>query len=114
MGNKVSKVNHDPNVNSYYFMGSLLMDVFLKVILTDMLFVLCSVLLVAAIGADDIFVFMDAYKQSAFMENVLDSFEKRMDYVYRRSGLAMAITSATTCTAFLCTLITPIPVVKAF
>merc|ERR1712038_310937 len=164
--NKVSRVNHDPNVNSYYFMGSLLMDVFLRVVLTDMLFVLCSVLLVAiliyfgtgsvflafigwleivmtvpvswfiyklifqidlfpglntlsifivsAIGADDIFVFMDAYKQSAYMGDVLDSFEKRMDYVYRRSGVAMAITSATTCTAFLCTLMTPIPIVRAF
>lgn len=164
--NKVANVKHDPNVNSYYFMGSLLIDVFLKVVVEDMLFVLCSVLLVAvliyfgtgsfflafigwleiiftvpvswfiykvifqidlfpglnvlsifivaAIGADDIFVFMDAYKQSAFMGNVLDSFEKRMDYVYRRSGLAMAITSATTCTAFLCTLMTPIPDVKAF
>lgn len=163
---KVANVKHDPNVNSYYFMGSLLNDVFLKVVLTDMLFVLAAVLLVAiliyigtgsvflafigwleivltvpvswfiyklifqidlfpglntlsifivaAIGADDIFVFMDAYKQSAYMGDVLDSFEKRMDYVYRRSGLAMAITSATTCTAFLCTLITPIPIVKAF
>jgi len=37
-----------------------------------------------------------------------------MSWVYRRAGSAMAITSATTCSAFLCTLITPLVGVRAF
>merc|ERR1712045_184511 len=72
------------------------------------------IFIVAAIGADDIFVFMDAYKQSAFMGDVLESLETRMSYVYRRTGTAMLITSATTCSAFLCTLLIPIATVRAF
>ena len=69
----------------------------------------------AAIGADDIFVFMDAYKQSKIRnpENLVD-LETRMSWVYRRTGSAMLITSATTCCAFLCTLITPLPSIQSF
>lgn len=37
-----------------------------------------------------------------------------MSWVYRRTGTAMAITSATTCAAFLCTLITPLAGLKSF
>jgi hypothetical protein len=67
------------------------------------------IFIVAAIGADDIFVFMDAYHQSAFMgDEVNKDFKTRMSWVYRRAGLAMFITSSTTCSAFLCTLATPI------
>ena len=74
-----------------------------------------SIFIVAAIGADDIFIFMDAYKQSAhrFPENLV-SLETRMSWVYRRTGFAMAITSATTCAAFLCTLITPLVTIQSF
>jgi len=83
----------------------------------------------------DVFIFMDAYKQSILQgPQVLSSFESRMSWVYRRTGSAMAITSgkvslfgniplemwtmqlildnsnlcfaATTCSAFLCTLLT--------
>lgn len=69
-----------------------------------------SLYIVAAIGADDIFIFMDAYRQSGLKDDpeILDSLESRMSWVYRRTGSAMAITSATTCSAFLCTLITPL------
>lgn len=75
--------------------------------------------IVAAIGADDIFIFMDAYKQSAHLDpnehpGVLDTLQSRMSWVYRRTGSAMAITSATTCAAFLCTLITPLANVQTF
>ncbi len=76
--------------------------------------VLC-IFIVAAIGADDIFVFMDAYRQSANKGGrVLESLESRMSWVYRRSGSAMAITSATTCSAFLCTMVSPITGTRAF
>jgi predicted RND superfamily exporter protein len=65
--------------------------------------------LVLAIGADDIFVFMDAYKQSAHAGPVvLTNLSTRMTWVYKRAGLAMLITSATTCAAFLCTCLSPL------
>uniref|UniRef100_A0A7S3KY13 SSD domain-containing protein n=1 Tax=Amphora coffeiformis TaxID=265554 RepID=A0A7S3KY13_9STRA len=74
-----------------------------------------TIFIVAAIGADDIFIFMDAYKQSKYRhpENLV-SLETRMTWVYRRTGQAMAITSATTCAAFLCTLITPLVSIQSF
>eukprot|EP00581_Thalassiosira_minuscula_P028224 CAMPEP_0183756486 /NCGR_PEP_ID=MMETSP0739-20130205/5061_1 /TAXON_ID=385413 /ORGANISM="Thalassiosira miniscula, Strain CCMP1093" /LENGTH=1155 /DNA_ID=CAMNT_0025993693 /DNA_START=45 /DNA_END=3512 /DNA_ORIENTATION=+ len=73
-----------------------------------------AIFIVAAIGADDIFIFMDAYKQSQYHPEILVDLETRMSWVYRRSGTAMAITSATTCAAFLCTLITPLASLQSF
>jgi len=73
------------------------------------------IFIVAAIGADDIFVFMDAYVQSAYQGSTVNcDLETRMSWVYRKSGLAMFITSFTTCAAFLCCLSTPIPSVQGF
>lgn len=57
---------------------------------------------------------MDAYKQSAYHPELLVDLETRMSWVYRRTGFAMAITSATTCAAFLCTLITPLTSIQSF
>lgn len=57
---------------------------------------------------------MDAYKQSQYHLDVLTDLETRMSWVYRRTGTAMAITSATTCAAFLCTLITPLTSIQSF
>ena len=69
----------------------------------------------AAIGADDIFVFMDAYKQSAFKgASIVRDLPTRMSYVYRRAGTAMLITSATTCSAFLCCFSSPLAMTKSF
>jgi len=157
----------NPEVNSYYFMIALILDVLLKIVVRDALLALISVsfvffwlrinvgswflagigileiflscplawflftivcqvkyfaflnvlsiFIVCAIGADDIFIFMDAYKQSRTRDaNILVDLETRMSWVFRRTGTAMAITSATTCTAFLCTLITPIVNIRAF
>ena len=76
---------------------------------------LLTIFIVCAIGADDIFVFMDAYVQSQFKgPTVVRDFPTRMTWVYRKSGLAMLITSTTTCAAFLCCLATPIPGTQAF
>lgn len=76
--------------------------------------VLC-IFIVTAIGADDIFVFMDAYNQSAHKTcDILQSLELRMTWVYCRAGKAMAITSATTCLAFMCTLVSPIAGTRSF
>lgn len=164
---EISSNNHNPYVNSYYFMGVLIVDVLLETSKKDAMLALFSfgfvflyirvavgswflaligfleilmsipvswflftvvfqikyfsvlntlcLFIVAAIGADDIFIFMDAYKHSAHQDSsVLESLESRMSWVYRRAGFAMAITSATTCSAFLCTLITPLAGVRAF
>jgi protein dispatched 1 len=76
---------------------------------------LMCIFIVCAVGADDIFVFMDAYVQSQFKgPNVNRDMETRFSWVYRKSGLAMLITSATTCAAFLCCLGTPLPDTQAF
>jgi predicted RND superfamily exporter protein len=57
--------------------------------------------IVLGIAADDIFVFYDAYQQSAEMDTrIMDSEEKRLAYAFRRSVRAMAITSSTTAVAF--------------
>ena len=164
---KISDKNNNPFVNSYYFMGALIFDVIIEILIQDAtkafmsfmlvfvylrimvgswflasigmleiflslpiawfffsnviqvkyfstLNVLC-IFIVAAIGADDIFVFMDAYKQSAHKgKDILESLETRMSWVFRRSGNAMAITSATTCAAFLCTIASPIASTRSF
>jgi hypothetical protein len=74
-----------------------------------------TLFLVLAIGADDIFVFMDAYKQSATKGPLVNkNLSTRMTWVYKRAGLAMLITSATTCAAFLCTCISPLASTIAF
>ena len=95
--------------------------------------------IVLAIGADDVFVFMDAYKQSFYVrellhprhpalpktppaayrpqagEKVNKDLETRMSWVYRRAGLAMLITSLTTCAAFVATAASsPIPTLQNF
>jgi len=165
--NDLAKSSTHRELNSYYFMGTLLLDVLLDIVTQDAMLAIISlvfvfiwlrvntgswflsavgifeimfsipiawfffsvvfrikffaflnalsIFIVAAIGADDIFIFMDAYKQSAHRhpEN-LSSLETRMSWVYRRTGIAMAISSATTCAAFLCTLITPLVTIQSF
>ena len=67
------------------------------------------------IGADDIFVFVDAWKQSAYEgPEVLADLETRMSWVYGRAGYAMLITSATTCFAFVATALSPLVEVQSF
>jgi protein dispatched 1 len=57
--------------------------------------------IVLGIAADDIFVFYDAFQQSAEMDKkAMDTMEKRLTYAFRRAARAMAITSSTTAVAF--------------
>jgi len=63
------------------------------------------------IGADDIFVFLDAYKQSV---NLYRNMDDRMDYAYRRATYSMGVTSATTTIAFMATAISPIMPISSF
>lgn len=74
-----------------------------------------SLYIILAIGADDVFVFMDAWKQSFYMGAEINaSLQMRMAYTYRRAGLAMLITSFTTAFAFFFAAITaPIAQIQA-
>ena len=68
-----------------------------------------------AIGADDIFVFMDAYKQSVYEgSKVLESLSTRMAWTYNRAISAMLITSITTMIAFVVTALSPLVEIKSF
>lgn len=60
-----------------------------------------TLFVVLAIGADDIFVIMDAYQQSLLNESLCTSLQTRMTWVYRRSAGAMFVTSLTTMAAFI-------------
>ena len=114
------------NVNSWFLAFVGLFEIFFSIPIAWFLFTVVfqikyfstlnalALFVVAAIGADDIFIFMDAYKQSQYHPGILDDLETRMSWVYRRTGTAMAITSATTCAAFLCTLITPLAGIQSF
>jgi len=57
--------------------------------------------IVLGIAADDVFVFYDAYQQSKEMDTrIMNTYEQRLAYSFRRSARAMAITSSTTAVAF--------------
>jgi predicted RND superfamily exporter protein len=71
--------------------------------------------LVCGIAADDIFVFVDAWKQSEHIApDIMDNKYKRMAYSFRRGVRAMTVTSATTAAAFYANLMSPIMPIKAF
>eukprot|EP00441_Pelagodinium_beii_P047546 CAMPEP_0197622544 /NCGR_PEP_ID=MMETSP1338-20131121/2808_1 /TAXON_ID=43686 ORGANISM="Pelagodinium beii, Strain RCC1491" /NCGR_SAMPLE_ID=MMETSP1338 /ASSEMBLY_ACC=CAM_ASM_000754 /LENGTH=1119 /DNA_ID=CAMNT_0043192285 /DNA_START=159 /DNA_END=3518 /DNA_ORIENTATION=+ len=73
-----------------------------------------TIFIVAAIGADDIFVFMDQYKMSSYRPEICVDLKTRMNWVYARASWAMFITSATTCAAFICTAASPLPQIQSF
>ena len=67
--------------------------------------------IIMGIGADDIFVFIDAYKQSLREDGEpVEKFKR----CYARSATAMFVTSCTSGFAFFATAISPIPAVAAF
>ena len=59
------------------------------------------IFIVLGIAADDIFVIVDAWKQSEFIQEFEGNYRKRMSYSFKRSAIAIAVTSCTTCVAFL-------------
>lgn len=66
------------------------------------------VFLILGIGADDVFVFTDAWKQSAVVLGQDCDLVTRMSWTYRRSVRAMSVTSFTTAAAFFVTAGSPI------
>ena len=71
-----------------------------------------GVFIIMGIGADDIFVFYDAWKQSGTM-GFSDEHE-RFKFAYDRAVSAMTVTSATSAMAFFATAFSPIPTVMCF
>ena len=59
--------------------------------------------LLLGIGADDVFVFVDAFKQSECQKDISGSLLKRLEYTSIRASKAVMITSLTTTVAFLAT-----------
>mmetsp|Transcript_12091 Transcript_12091/g.24707 ORF Transcript_12091/g.24707 Transcript_12091/m.24707 type:complete len:1010 (+) Transcript_12091:76-3105(+) len=69
--------------------------------------------IIMGIGADDIFVFIDAYWQSKDLLKD-DTEEIQFVHCYRRAAAAMCVTSCTSGVAFFATAISPVPAVAAF
>jgi hypothetical protein len=74
-----------------------------------------AIYVIIGIGADDVFIFYDAWLQSAHAgPGVSSSIERRFAYAYRRSAAAMFVTTCTTCGSFLAGSLSKIPYVSQF
>ncbi|GBG25746.1 Protein dispatched-like 1 [Hondaea fermentalgiana] len=77
-----------------------------------------AIFLVLGIGTDDIFIFWDAFRQSAVVFAVKsdnpDVLIDRMDWAFRKAAGAMLVTSLTTFVAFAVTALSSIPNIKDF
>lgn len=79
-----------------------------------------SVFVVLGIGADDMFIFYDAFIQSKHIvkkekdETEDEHLVRRLSFTYRRAGTAMTITTVTTCVAFLSCVLTPLSFIRTF
>ena len=72
------------------------------------------VFVVLGVAADNVFVFTDAWKQSAKEEPIKDDLVKRMSYTWKRAAKAMLVTSSTTAFAFLASSFSKLVTIKAF
>ncbi|XP_064622607.1 protein dispatched homolog 1-like [Lineus longissimus] len=75
-------------------------------------FHILSMFIILGIGADDIFVFMDTWKETG--ERDWPSVAHRLSDAYRRSAFVMFITSLTTMVAFFASGISPLLAVNSF
>lgn len=69
------------------------------------------IFIVLGIAADDVFVFVEAWKQSKQFNQDLD---RRMAYTFRRAARAMAVTSSTTSMAFYVNMQSSLMPIKSF
>ena len=76
------------------------------------IFHVLSIFIILGIGADDIFVFMDTWKQS--QSKKYKSLVHRLSDVYRHAAKAMFITSFTTVVAFLSNVTSPLLAISSF
>ena len=75
-------------------------------------FHLIAMFIILGIGADDIFVFFNTWKASAFENHRTTSI--RLSEVYRRAAVSMFVTSFTTMVAFFVTSMTPLIAARSF
>ena len=71
-----------------------------------------SIFIILGIGSDNIFVFMDTWKQSRFQS--FKTLAHRLSSVYRRAAKATLITSFTTTVAFLSNVQSPLLAISSF
>lgn len=72
------------------------------------------IFILLGIGADDIFVFTDAFKQSQNIRGVGSSLKDRLAYTAHRASKAVFVTSFTTASAFFATAISELMPMQAF
>lgn len=72
------------------------------------------IFIVLGIAADDIFVFVDAWRQSENIKLIRNDMRKRLAYSFRRAARATATTSSTTSVAFLANAFSPIMPIASF
>ena len=70
--------------------------------------------MVLGVAADDIFVFIDAWKQSGRERVIRKDLVKRMNYTWRRAAKAMLVTSSTTAFAFLASAFSKLMPIRSF
>ncbi|XP_060082462.1 uncharacterized protein LOC132561782 [Ylistrum balloti] len=75
-------------------------------------FHILAIFIALGIGADDLFVFYDAWRLTSFQS--YPSLAHRMSDAFSKSAQSMAITSLTTIVAFLCSAISPLLATKSF
>eukprot|EP01047_Picozoa_sp_COSAG01_P004743 COSAG01_NODE_158_length_23708_cov_7.921979_1_plen_852_part_10 len=74
-----------------------------------------SLYIVMAIGADDVFIWFDAYKQSAFEPpEISGTLETRFIWAWHKAASAMLVTSLTTCAVFCATASSPLLNIMSF
>ena len=73
-----------------------------------------TIFIVLGIAADDVFVFCDAWRQSAHHSSIAKDDKLRMAYAFKRAFKAILVTSSTTSVAFLANGLSEIVPIRAF
>lgn len=73
-----------------------------------------SLLIIIGIGADDIFVFHDTWKNSNLIKAISDNSVLKLSYTFRIATKAMFVTSFTSAVAFLACSLSPMMPIRAF
>ena len=76
------------------------------------LFHIIAMFIILGIGADDLFIFLDVWKNTAF--NSYPSLAHRLSDAYKRSSISMLITSVTTVIAFFASAFSPLLPAQSF
>lgn len=72
------------------------------------------IFIVLGIAADDIFVFCDAWRQTALIPLIANDDKRRMAFAFRRAFKAISVTASTTAIAFLSNALSDIRPIRAF